>query len=549
MSEHSEHSKKRELGPFRLEYQLGAGGMGIVYRATYLKTGQSVAVKVLSPDLTADPKLAKRFEREMSILKKLQHPHIIRYFGGSSSGAQRYYAMEMLTGGALDEVLRKKGRFSWEQTVEFGIQIAKALEHAHNVGIIHRDLKPANLLLTKKGVLKLSDFGIARDTQATQITAAGKTVGTMAYMAPEQITGKSPISRKTDLYALGCVLFQMLTGRTPFESETQPEMLFKHIDEEAPSVREFNMECPIWLDQLVGELLEKDPEDRPFDALAVQVKLDEVKQKVAEQESILYQTVAGGGSALTVRDGDPTLTRITGRQRKKKRKKRDQTAFYEQTWFLALSLCGIVALAAWALWPDSEQEIYDRAAAVMESNDPDEWFNAEPHVRKLLSRFPDGEHAEEARGWLDDIEVERLVRRIRTRIQFGHDPENNLEREYRRARNYEELGHNATALAIFQDMQESLADSTGSERVYLVLARRETERIRQFLGDEEISPAEFLRGLLAEADGLYREGKQETAREKWRLIRELYGGQPEYAEFVEQARTRLEDPDSVFGDP
>lgn len=546
LSSQRENSEKRQLGPFQLEGRLGAGGMGIVYRATYLKTGQSVAVKVLAPDLTADPKIAKRFEREMSILKKLQHPHIIRYFGGSTSGAQRYYAMEMLTGGALDEVLRKKGNFSWEQAVEYGLQIAKALEHAHNAGVIHRDLKPANLLLTKKGILKLTDFGIARDTQATQITAAGKTVGTMAYMAPEQITGKVPVSRKTDLYALGCVLFQMLTGRTPFESETSPEMLFKHIDEEPPAVREFNIDCPIWLDRLIAELLEKEPDERPFDALAVQVKLEEVKQKVNEQESIVQQTVAGGRSALTMRDGDPTITRMTGARRKKRKKKRDQAAFYEKAWFLALCLCGIVALFTWALWPDSEQEIYDRVASILDSPDPNDWFEAKPDIETLLRRFPDGPHAEKAQGWLDLIEAERLVNRIKTRIRLGHDPENNLERDYRRARNYEELGHNATALAIFEDMQEQLVGAEGSERVYLVLARRESERIRPLLSDEERSPAAFLRNLLTEADGHYRDGQPTTAREKWEIIVDLYSGQSEYDEFVEQARDRLADPETAL---
>lgn len=547
LSEPSESSGKRQLGPFRLEERLGTGGMGIVYLATYLKTGQSVAVKVLAPDLTADPKLTRRFEREMSILKKLQHPHIIRYFGGSSSGAQRYYAMELLSGGGLDQLLKKKGPLAWEQAVEYGLQIAKALEHAHNAGIIHRDLKPANLLLTNKGVLKLTDFGIARDTQATQITAAGKTVGTLAYMAPEQITGKVPVSRKTDLYALGCVLFQMLTGRPPFQSETQPEMLFKHIEEEPPAVREFNIECPLWLDQLVSELLEKDPEERPFDALAVQVKLEEVKQKVAEQESMLHQTLAGGGSALTMRDGDPTLTRILGKDRKKKkRKKRDHTAFYEKTWFLSLCLCGIVALVVWALWPDSEQEVYARVDTLMKSPEPGDWFEAESDVKWLLDRG--GEHSEDAQNWLDRIEAERLARHIKAMIQFGHDPENDLERDYRRAMNFEKLGHNATALAILQDMQDRLADAQGDERGYRVLANREAERLRKLLDEDQRSPDRFLSGLLAEADGLYREGRRESAREQWEVIVDLYGGQPEYARFVEQAQTRLDNPDSVADD-
>src|SRR5690606_16411398 len=143
--------------------------------------------------------------------------------------------MQLVKGGSLERLLKKKGPLDWELAADYAIQIAQALEHAHAAGIVHRDLKPANLLVTGEG-LKLTDFGIARDTQSTALTAAGKTLGTMAYMAPEQISGKSPVGPKTDLYALGCVLFEMLTGRTVFQADTQPEMLFKHLDEEPPSV-------------------------------------------------------------------------------------------------------------------------------------------------------------------------------------------------------------------------------------------------------------------------------------------------------------------------
>ncbi|MGH7127120.1 MAG: serine/threonine protein kinase, partial [Planctomycetaceae bacterium] len=262
---------KRRMGPFQLEKQLGIGGMGIVYLAIYAETGRNVAVKVLSPQMTANATLVRRFEREMEILKKLRHPHIVRYYGGGKSGGQHYYAMELMEAGSLEEVLRRKGQLSWEQTIDCAMHISKALEHAHNHGIIHRDLKPANLFLSKEGRLKLGDFGIARDSDATALTAAGKTVGTYAYMAPEQISGRAAISGKTDLYALGCVMFEMLTGRTPFLGETAAEMLMKHLSEAPPRVREFTVNCPVWLESLVMRLLEKNPEDRYYDALAVQV--------------------------------------------------------------------------------------------------------------------------------------------------------------------------------------------------------------------------------------------------------------------------------------
>jgi serine/threonine-protein kinase len=178
---------ERRIGPFIIGRQLGAGGMGVVYRAVYTETGREVALKVLPPGLIGDDKIRARFEREIGILKKLSHPNIVRYYGGGTHEGQRWYAMELIDGGAVSQLLKRRGRLTPEQAIEAGRQLCAALEHAHNAGIIHRDLKPGNLFITTRGRIKLGDFGIARDTEASPLTAAGKTVGTYAYMAPEQI--------------------------------------------------------------------------------------------------------------------------------------------------------------------------------------------------------------------------------------------------------------------------------------------------------------------------------------------------------------------------
>ena len=287
----------RRMGPFVLEQKLGEGGMGIVYLATYVETGKKVALKILPPSLGGNPQLVARFEREMAILKRLKHPNVVQYFGGGRSGGQQYYAMEYVPGGGLDVVLKAKATLPWQEALDLLKQVAAALEHAHAHGIVHRDLKPANLFLAKDGRLKLGDFGIARDTEATALTVAGKTVGTYAYMAPEQIAGKAPVSRHTDLYALGCVAFELLSGRPPFVSATPAEMLFNHLNEDPPLVRELVLDCPIWLEQVIDKLLHKDPEERYYDALAVQVALDEVREKVAHQQSVVRDTLAGGTTA------------------------------------------------------------------------------------------------------------------------------------------------------------------------------------------------------------------------------------------------------------
>lgn len=539
--------EKRKIGPFQIEDKLGVGGMGIVYRATYLKTGQVVALKALAPELCADPKSAKRFEREMEILKKLKHPNIIKYYGGVSTPNQQFYAMEMIAGGGLDVMLQKSGRFTWEQTVNYAMQIAKALEYAHNAGVIHRDLKPANLLVTKDGVLKLTDFGIARDSQATQLTQAGKTVGTLAYMAPEQITGKSPITRRTDLYALGCLMFQLMTGRTPFESETQPELLFKHLDETPPSVREFNPDCPRYLEVLIADLMEKDPNDRPFDALAVQVRLDEVKQKVAEQAE-QAKTRAGEAGNATVPD--------LKKKKKKKSALSEFTPIYERTWFLGTCLMSVVALVMWLMWPESLESKYTRCKAAMqvagfeaisdfgEVSGYEKWMDVTDELDDILKKSPNTSQATDARRWTDMIDMVREDRQSQNNVKFDRDAKSEGERLYVTARKYEAFGDHYSAIERYEAMQ-TLLKSDEESRPYLNLARHRAELIKQGI-DPKADRTAFVAAQLKKADDEFLTGDKIPAREKWQSIVKLYSDDVLFESIVNRAKARLIDPAEVL---
>jgi len=534
----------RRIGPFILEKELGIGGMGIVYAATYEKNQMKCAVKVLAPDLSGNDAVNQRFIRETEILKKLQHPNIIRYYGAGSNRSQRFYAMEIIDGGSLDRVIRQEGRLSWETTIGYGLQIAKALEHAHNAGIVHRDLKPANLLITKEGVLKLTDFGIARDTEATALTQAGKTLGTMNYMAPEQISGKSPVTRRTDLYALGCVLFELLTGRVPFQSETQAELLFKHLDEAPPSVREFNQTVPVGLTKLIDELLSKEPEDRPYDALAVQVRLDEILKKEKRKQEKLKATIELGGALPTIGVNQPTAL-----LKKKNKKKTDAPAasgpFYENSWFLGgILLAILMGVTSFILHSRSEETLYARAAKDMVSTNPATWGNAEQTLKTMLSRYPQGAHAEQAQEWLDQIEMFRTESRIEMNLKVGKEPRTEAERLYLSALQYEKFDDRVTALEKYDAMQKLLSPDDPENRPYLNLARRQAAKIRaQVHGDTDRTA--FLKDQLEQADKLFAEGKKLAASDKWRSILQLYGNNTEFETFTQQANDRLNEASST----
>lgn len=264
------------IWPFELLDKLGEGGMGVVYRARYVGNNRIVAVKLLPDDVAANASVVARFEREVEILQQLKHPNIVHCFGGVCESKQRFYAMEVVEGGTLADLLERKGKLSWHHVVEFGRQMCAALHYAHERGVVHRDVKPGNFLLGKGEQLKLSDFGLATMAAATRITRAGKTAGTFVYMSPEQIRGQPPVTPKADLYALGCVLYEMLTGRPPFEADNPAAVLHQHLKETAPRASVLAPDCPPELADVIADLLQKDPDLRPASAHTVELQLERV---------------------------------------------------------------------------------------------------------------------------------------------------------------------------------------------------------------------------------------------------------------------------------
>lgn len=261
---------KQRLEDFELGPVIGSGTVGTIYSAVMKSSGETVAIKLLQLAVSKDKLVKARFAREMEILQRLHHPNIINYFGGGEHKGQLFFAMELIDGGTVRDLLERFGSLSWQEVASCGRQICSGLQYAHNHGIIHRDLKPSNLFLARTGELKLGDFGIARDINSADITMTGLTVGTHSYMPPEQITGSPHIDGKADLYSLGCVLFEMLTGRKPFQADNFAHLFEQHLHAPPPRVREFAPDCPQQMDDIVDQLLEKKPEQRPFNARAVQ---------------------------------------------------------------------------------------------------------------------------------------------------------------------------------------------------------------------------------------------------------------------------------------
>ncbi|WP_459557122.1 serine/threonine protein kinase [Lacunimicrobium album] len=331
---------KERIDDYELIAPLGTGTVGTVYRAKNTKTGQDVALKILIPSVATNPEIAARFQREIEVLERLSHPNIVQYFGSGRHNGRLYYTMEIVDGGSLKDLLNKEGRLPWQDVIEIGWQICSALQHAHNLGIIHRDLKPANLFFTKDNRLKLGDFGLALDmTAAAELTATGLTVGTYLYMAPEQIRGERTISNKTDLYALGCLMFRLLAGRPPFEGSNFAQIFDSHLHATPPSVRVFTPNCPRELEAVVLQMLEKDQEKRPLNAREVQGRIAEVLMKWDEEQA--EKVLKKKSKTWAIETGKPILSRI--RESEKSAKSKDIS------WAFLGGLIGAVVLVLYLI--------------------------------------------------------------------------------------------------------------------------------------------------------------------------------------------------------
>ena len=307
--------KPEVLGPYRIERTLGRGGMGAVYEGVNVDTGERAAVKILAGVLSREQDFRQRFETEIETLKKLNHPNIVRLFGFGQQDDILFYAMELVEGSSLEEELQRGRRFDWRETTHIGIEVCRALRHAHDRGIIHRDIKPANLLLTDDGRVKLSDFGIARLFGMSGLTAAGNVLGTVEYMAPEQTDGR-PVSPRTDLYSLGGVFYALLARRPPFQARSVPEMLTLQRTATPEPVTRYVSDVPKDLERTIAQLLEKEPAKRVANAAVLARRLEAMLRALSippeEKAEGAYELEAPASGVERVEPATLPPTRILG---------------------------------------------------------------------------------------------------------------------------------------------------------------------------------------------------------------------------------------------
>ncbi len=275
---------KKLDGRYEIQELIGVGGMANVYKAYDLKETRYVAVKILRDEFLDNDEVIRRFKNESKAIAVLNHPNIVKVYDVSFSGQVQSIVMEYIDGITLKEYIEQQGVLHWKEAVYFTLQILRALQHAHEKGIVHRDIKPHNIMLLSDGVIKVMDFGIARFARSETRTLTDKAIGSVHYISPEQARGE-PTDARTDIYSVGVIMFEMLTGRLPFEADSPVSVAIKQIQAQAVRPREINPSIPEGLEEITMRAMQKDPANRYQSAAEMLQDIDEFKNN----PSILFQ--------------------------------------------------------------------------------------------------------------------------------------------------------------------------------------------------------------------------------------------------------------------
>ena len=253
-------------GPYRVEELLGEGGMGLVYRATG-PTGEIVALKLVKGEFAKDEVLRRRFDREARTAARVGHPNVVPVLDTGEHNGIPYMAQQFIRGGSLEHRIKRDGTLGLALALDICTQVADGLDAMHAEGLIHRDVKPANILLDEEEKAYITDFGLMKDREASVLTRPGQALGSMDYMAPEQIRGEA-VTAQSDVYALGCVMCECLSGKTPFADRQGMRILWAHLQEEPPDPLAGREDVPRDVSWAILRALEKEPEKRPETATA-----------------------------------------------------------------------------------------------------------------------------------------------------------------------------------------------------------------------------------------------------------------------------------------
>ena len=374
---------KRLDGRYSIESLVGVGGMANVYRGTDVKTGNQIAVKVLKDEFLDNEELVRRFKNESKAISILSHPNIVKVYDVSVTDKLQYIVMEYVDGITLKEYLKQRGgALTWKETVHFATQVLSALQHAHSKGIIHRDVKPQNIMLLADGSIKMMDFGIARFSRAQSQTVSDKAIGSVHYISPEQAKGERTDAR-TDIYSVGVMLYEMLSGRLPFDGDGAVSIAIMQISEKPKPLAEIAPKTPAGLRQITEKAMEKDPDKRYQSAQEMLAAIEEFKRNPSIQFAYEYRSAEdnperninrvvsntkSSPKSTSIHTGDARRvgTSNPGRSKSAKKKKKASKGFSLLPIFFGMAVAFVIgaAILIYLIFTNSSNLLFSNRADV-----------------------------------------------------------------------------------------------------------------------------------------------------------------------------------------
>ncbi|MEO1618016.1 MAG: serine/threonine-protein kinase [Planctomycetota bacterium] len=538
---------RSRLGPLAIESKLGDHpSTSTVWRAVHVDHRKAVAVKVFSAPFGGTPEARREFAEEWESLKSLAHPGVAKCFGGGFEETDAYLAYELVDGETLSSQLERSGRLSWENVLDLAQGLIEAIEYLHGQGIVHGAIVTSKIVVTGFAPVLLD---VRRDRHESPFRSSRPPhLAEVACQAPELVNAavQAQPSPASELYSFGALLYHAVTGRLPVAGETVQEVRANVTSQTPASPASIVLQCPVWFDKLITQLLEKDPSLRPVSATAVKLALAEVRKRALSRSGVA-EHVSGGFSALQVTDQtakDEART-LLGRgvvdlDAKEKRKKDSGPVivWHDQPWLLIGGFVLILGFLTYIAWPASEDSLKSRAERLMSRETRVALAEArDKPLRQLLNRFPDGEHSEWAKQQVAQINVKLFLDQLAIKIKNNGTLEDQGELLHKQAQEIADNGDAMGAIAKYESMITVLGDDPD----YLIAvnaAKKERDRLREE-AESDTSAEKLVRSKLEKADSLAQEGRIEEAKAIWESLVDLYDNNSQLESLIDQAKLRL----------
>ena len=533
---------RSRLGPLAIETKLGDHpSQSSVWRAIHVQLKRAVAVKVFAAPFGGTPEARAAFAAEWELLKQIQHPAIVRCYGGGFEETDAYLAHELIEGSTLSGELERRSRLSWESVLDLAEALAGALQFLHEKDLVFGVVHPEKVMFAGLSPVLID----VRVDRATTLYRTNRAVShhEMTFWSPELGENSNAFSVHGDLYSLGATLYTALTGRLVV-SGTSVEEVRGNIRYEIPeSPASIVMDCPVWLDKLIMHLLEKDPNDRPHSAAAVTLALQEVRRRSMSRTGVA-EHVSQGFSPLNVTDqkerDEARILLGHGALQVDEEEAVAKPEWYDRAIILVLGLMLIVSMITYTLWPLNENQMRGRAEELLARENRNSLNQAKSsYLIPMLEKYPDGVHVDWAREQLERVEMIQAEHVLEVKLKTNRPLSNEGERLYAEAYDFEKFGDVATALDRYRSMETLLADDD-TYKPFVNLARRQIAMIEEN-GFEQGEAARMIQNKLDQAEEAFQSGNIVAARKIWYSIVDLYGNNANVAPLVSKAQQLIAD--------